>query len=286
MNRRILLLLLSPLLLLTGVPAIGGTINFRDLIPANACLTAPDPSTLGAEFGLPYGCWNLQNQNSDNTIGGAANGNSIAGASYATVTGSDVNTADPQTGIANGGPLFVSGMPISTYTLFTTVISAATPGVDTAADGVTLSGDLTFNWNFTTADAGSFYDPAGYVLCPAAPTGFPSGMCGLYQLTSDFDAVNAEDDPANPSQETGFAESGSWTVFNLAPGDVFGAYVNTPDNANGAGTITFSDPLGPGTISDTPEPASFLLIGGGLLALGSAGQKARRRQAGKAAKIV
>jgi hypothetical protein len=62
--------------------------------------------------------------------------------------------------------------------------------------------------------------------------------------------------------------------------------VNTLDNANGAGTITFSDPLGPGTISDTPEPASFLLIGGGLLALGSAGQKARRRQAGKAAKIV
>jgi hypothetical protein len=164
------------------------------------------------------------------------------------------------------------GTPLSTLTQFTTLISDTTPGISLGVDGVTLSGDLTFNWLFTTADAGSLYDPAGYFVCPAAPTGFPGEICGLFQLTMDYDAV-ADLSSALPSP---FAESGTVTV-TLNPGDVFGGYVNTADNLGGAGTIVFSD-----VSVSTPEPASFLLIGGGLLALGGAGRKARRRQSEKA----
>jgi len=269
MNRRIWLSLLSTLLLLTGVPASADTINVQSLIPTGAgdtCIVAPDPNTPGAEFGSPAGCWSLQNRNSDGTVGGAANGTALTGPGAITVTGSDANLFDS------------FGTPISTLTQFTTVISDTTPGVTMAPDGISLSGDLTFNWLFTTHDAGSFYDPAGYFLCSATPTGYPGNFCGLYQLTSDFDAVNAPDDPANPSQKTGFAESGSVSV-TLAPGDVFGAYVLTQDNMGGAGTITFSDPMVP-----SPEPATFLLIGGGFMGLSWIGRKARRRQAEKAAK--
>jgi hypothetical protein len=264
MNRRIWLSLLSTLLLLTGVPASADTINMQSLLSAGACTTAPDPNTPGAEFGFPAGCWTLQNRNSDGTVGGAASGTALTGSGGITVTGSDANLVDS------------FGTPISTLTQFTTVISDTTPGVTMAPDGISLSGDLTFNWLFTTEDAGSFYDPAGYFLCSATPTGYPSNICGLYQLTSDLDALNPPD-PLNPPFSP-FAESGTVTV-TLAPGDVFGAYVLTQDNMGGAGTITFSDQMVP-----SPEPASFLLIGGGFMGLGWAGRKARRRQAEKAAR--
>jgi hypothetical protein len=269
MNRPIWLLL-SPLLVLTGMTARGDVINFRDL-SGGVCTTAPDPATPGAEFGSPAGCWNLQNRNSDDTTGGYATGTGMMGLYDATVKGSDANFFDFSGNI--GGPMMDEfGTPISTLTQFTTVISAATPGITLGLDDTTLSGDLTFNWRFTTADAGSFYDPAGYILCPASPTGFPSQACGLYQLTADMDAVNAPD-PLNP--DSPFPESGTVTV-TLAPGDVFGGYVLTADNVGGAGTIVFSDAS---PLAAVPEPATLLLIGGGLLALGGMGRKARREQA-------
>ena len=264
MNRRIWLSLLSTLLFLAVVPASADTINVQSLLSAGACTTAPDPNTPGAEFGSPAGCWSLQNRNSDGTVGGAANGTALTGPGAITVTGSDANLFDS------------FGTPISTLTQFTTVISDTTPGVTMAPDGITLSGDLTFNWLFTTQDAGSFYDPAGYFLCSATQTGYPSNICGLYQLTSDLDALNPPDPLNQPLPP--YAESGTVTV-TLAPGDVFGAYVLSQDNMGGAGTITFSDPMVP-----SPEPATFLLIGGGFMGLSGIGRKARRRQAEKAAK--
>jgi PEP-CTERM motif-containing protein len=255
MNRNICLLLLAPAFVLTGLPAYGSDIYLQDLLQSGPCTTVSDPNT-------PAGCWTLQNLNSDGSIDSGANGTGMAGSDL-TVIGSDASLVDE------------FGFSLSTLTQFTTLISDTTPGISLGVDGVTLSGDLTFNWLFTTADAGSLYDPAGYFVCPAAPTGFPGGICGLFQLTMDYDAV--ADFSSNP-QLPPFAESGTVTV-TLNPGDVFGGYVNTADNLGGAGTIVFSD-----VSVSTPEPASFLLIGGGLLALGGAGRKARRlRQSEKAA---
>jgi hypothetical protein len=45
------------------------------------------------------------------------------------------------------------------------------------------------------------------------------------------------------------------------------------DHGEGAATVVFADSLVP-----APEPATFLLIGGGLLVLGGSGRKARRRR--------
>jgi hypothetical protein len=278
MNRRNWLLLVFPLFFLTGVRANAGVINFSDLlpdVPGNTCTTVPDPNTPGAEFGSPSGCWTLVNRNSDNTIDGPATGTAFAALSSVTLTGSDANSFDLFGHIF--GPMVDawSGMPIQTLTQFTTVIRDTTPGLTLSPDGVTRSGDLTFTWFFTTLDQGSFYDPAGYILCPATSTGYPSELCGLHQLSKDLDALNAPD-PQNPN--TPFMEGGTVTV-TLAVGDVFGAYALTSDNAGGAGTITFSDSM---VIS--PEPASLLLTGGALLALGWIGRKGRQWQTETAAR--
>jgi hypothetical protein len=268
MKRSIWLLFFLPLFILTGAPAYGGLINLSDLLIAGPCITPPDPNTPGVEAGFPAGCFSLQNQapttvldnNGDpapNT-GVTPNGMAFSDMSSLTLTGSD-------------GVFDIFGNPMTSYTQFATVITPTTPGITVQPDGTTFSGDLTFSWNYMTADAGSFYDPAGYILCPAAPGGFPSGQCGIYQLTSDLDALNPPD-PSNPPNPP-FPESGTTTV-TLAPGDLFGAYVITADNLGGAGTIVFSDSIPP--MSATPEPASFLLIGAGLLVLGGTRRKIRR----------
>jgi len=307
MKRNIWLFLLSPLLVLTGVPANASSINLTDMLSAGTCMTPPDPNTPGLESGFPGGCWTLQNQNGDGTFGGvgqtAASGNGSL-LNGLTVIGSDVNTVD-DFGIPNGGPLFspdsinggfdpallqadYSGSGFDPYgtsyyttTLFTTVITGDNPGLTDQGDGITFSGDLTFTWTFTTFDAGSFYDQAGYLYCPAT-SGIPT--CQQIPLTMNFDALTNtalnQDFTTNttgpfPDQPSGYMETGTVTAVNLSAGDTFGAYVLSLDNANGAATIAFS---GPAASSPTPEPASFLLIGGGLLALGWAGRKARRRR--------
>lgn len=311
MKRNIWLFLLLPLLVWTGVPAHADSINLTDLLSTGTCLAPPDPNTPGQEFGLPAGCWTLQNQNGDGTFGGV--GQTLASGTGSllnglTVIGSDVNTADGL-GIPNGGALFSPdstnggfdpallgvdgsgsgvdpyGTPFFTFTQFTTVITPTNPGLTDQGNGI-FSGDLTFTWTFTTLDAGSFYDQAGYVYCPAT-SGIPT--CQQIPLTMNFDALannfsGASQNPDGslnttgpfPDQPSGFMETGTVTAFNLSAGDTFGAYVFSLDNANGAGTIVLSD-----AVAVTPEPASFLLIGGGLLALGGAGRRARRRSAGK-----
>jgi hypothetical protein len=317
-RNNIWLFILSPLLVLTGVPANAGIIDLTDLLAPGTCSTA-----------LAAGCWTLQNQNGDGTVtpdsGGVGQTGTGSLLSGLTVIGSDVNTVDAF-GAPNGGALFdpstapngfdpallgvdgfsgdgtdINGTPFSTITLFTTVISDAT------------SGDLTFNWSYSTLDAGSFYDQAGYYQCSA--TAIPGVGCAFYQLTMSYDALagfvpsndltvdnplgipgafggsGAAPDPLsgggfvyaynldgtlntafNAPTSPGFAETGTATV-SLSAGDTFGAYVLSLDNANGAGTISFASFASP-----TPEPASFLLIGGGLLALGGAGRRARRRR--------
>jgi hypothetical protein len=265
MKRSIWLLFFLPLVL-TGIPAYGGIINLMDLLSTGTCITPPDPSAIGAgQFGFPAGCWSLQNQAPDKVLDATGNavpntspspnGTAFEDMSSLTVTGSD-------------GLVDMFGDSMSSFTEFTTLITADTPGVTDQGDGTTFSGDLTVNWRYTTVDAGSFYDPAGYIVCSAAPSGFPNGECGLFQLTSDYNAL------ADPNAVPGpYMESGSFTAYNLAPGDVFGAYVLTADNEGGAGTIVFSAALAP-----TPEPASFLLIGGGLLVLGRARRQAKNKK--------
>jgi hypothetical protein len=263
-------LCIVPLLLLAGLqPATAGIITLQDLSPGVGCATPPDPDTPGNEFGFPAGCWTLQNLNADGTSGGYATGNYFSGPGYIGVNGSDANILNDDQ-ISYSGPMVDSfGGAIGTFTQFTTVITQDTPGVTYDEATLTWSGDFTFNWLFTTQDAGSFYDPAGYLLCPAAPGGFPSNQCGTYQLTADVDAFFPQD-PLNPPSSP-FAESGQTTV-TLAPGDAFGLYVLTLDNANGAGTIVLSDVATP-----TPEPASLLMIGCGLIAIGIR-RKSRRKE--------
>jgi hypothetical protein len=229
------------------------------------------------------GAWTLQSTNFLDPLGdGSILGSGIAGPSNLTLTGSDcVDPASPTVACAFGDPSGF-GANIATFTQFTTVITDAT------------AGDLTFNWNYTTADAGSYYDPAGYTVCPAT-SGTP--VCQTLQLTMDFDGLGLSGsslpvglfggifDPLansafNPSDGTftlpdapNFAESGMVSVFGLSAGDTFGVWVAS-NNQFGAAQITLSD-VAP---TLTPEPASFLLIGGGLLALGWAGRKKARRQ--------
>jgi hypothetical protein len=300
MKRNIWLFLLSPLLVLTVVPANADSINFTDLLPSTGtgiCDIPPDPTTSGAQFGSPAGCWTLQSQLFGTPGDGFLPGSGIAGSSNLTVTGTD------GTGDSNGNDMF-------TFTQFTTVITDAT------------SGDLTFNWNYSTFDVGSFYDPAGYIYCPASNS---NPTCQTKQLTMDFDGLGDPSLPfgdpgsllpgslllggiSDPSTNSafnpdgsvnilnlpsppvcdlnalicppGFAESGTVTVFGLSAGDTFGAWVASNSNTFGAGQIILSNILS-NTEAPTPEPASFLLIGGGLLALGWAGRKARRRGAGQ-----
>jgi hypothetical protein len=233
------MILAGAMALAIGRPASAGIISLQDLIAA--------------------GPWTLQNLNFDGTSDGAATGASFTadGTGSIGVTGSDANTFDFTTGAIVGPMVDDTGTPIGTLTQYTTVITDGTPGLTPGADGVSLSGDLTFNWLFTTLDLGSLNDPAGYFLCPASIGGFPGGQCGLFQLTTDLDAINQE--------------SGQITLA-LSPGDVFGLFVSTPDNVGGAGTILFSADT---STALAPEPASLFLIGGGLLAIGAARRKAR-----------
>jgi hypothetical protein len=290
MKRNIWLFLLSPLLVvLTGVPANAASINLSDLLSGAWTLQSTDlgTATLNDGVTLPDGTVVPPTVVSLPLGDGTILGSGIAGPSNLTLTGSDCSDPTSPAVPCALGDLSGFGANIATFTQFTTVITDAT------------AGDLTFNWNYTTGDAGSFYDPAGYFYCAA--TSDP-GSCGpgggLFQLTMDFDGLllvsgsslpggmfggisdpstNSAFNPADGSftlpNPPDFAESGTVTVSGLSAGDTFGVWVAS-NNQFGAAQITLSD-VAP---TLTPEPASFLLIGGGLLALGWAGRKKARRQ--------
>jgi hypothetical protein len=316
MKRNIWLFLLSPLLVFTGVPAHAGSINLTDMLAAGTC----DPNTPAAGCWTLQNTGPLSLFDPSTGLGGLSVDQTLAGfgangtgsfLNGLTVTGSDVNTIDGSS-MPNGGPLFSPdatnggfdpallgadgsgdglllpgfdpyGTPFSTFTLFSTVITSDNPGLtNDNNDQITYQGDLTFTWTFTTQDAGSFYDQAGYYVC--SPGGVPGNGCSINPLTMNFDALTNsalnQDNTVNttgpfPDPNTpGYIETGTATAVNLSAGDTFGAYVLSLDNANGAGTIVLAGQ--PSSLA--PEPASFLLIGGGLLALGGAGRKARRRR--------
>ncbi len=96
------------------------------------------------------------------------------------------------------------------------------------------SGDVMFSWTYTTFDRdGSTFDPAGYII---------NGT--LHQFTAN-------------GQPTGSTQS-NWASFGVNAGDTFGFFVDSSDNLYGPGQLT---------ISNTPEPGSFALLGSGMAAV-------------------
>jgi hypothetical protein len=136
-----------------SLPSRAGVIRIQDLTPGLACVTQP-ASTPGNEFGSPGGCWTLYNSNSDGNMDSAANGVPASGS--VGVTGSDANSFDGF-GAVVGPMVDLTGTPIGTLTQFSTVISESTPGM--TSDGLTWSGELTFNWSFTTQAASAQIKP-------------------------------------------------------------------------------------------------------------------------------
>jgi hypothetical protein len=98
------------------------------------------------------------------------------------------------------------------------------------------SGWVSFDWNYSTQDFSSFYDPFRFVLHGS-----------FTQLT-----IN------NLS-----GQSGSFST-SVTLGDTFGFYVSTQDNFAGRGSSVISNFMAP---ASTPEPTSVL----GSLALGGLG---------------
>jgi hypothetical protein len=111
-----------------------------------------------------------------------------------------------------------------------------------------ISGLLSFNWSYGTADIdGPSYDPFGFVLNGA-----------FTQLTDNFGPKG---------------QSGAFSTI-LAQGDIFGFAINTTDNALGSANATISDFAAP-----VPEPVSTLgmLIGTGAMLKRKQQQKAKEK---------
>jgi hypothetical protein len=108
-------------------------------------------------------------------------------------------------------------------------------------------------WSYTTYDCcGSFWDPGGYIL---------NGV--ETQLTPSL----------APYADVGATYTGSFTI-SLAPGDTFGAYIDSVDSVAGPGAIEFGISLG------TPEPATWAMM---LSGFGLVGLALRRRKPALAA---
>ncbi len=101
------------------------------------------------------------------------------------------------------------------------------------------AGTVTFNWNYSTDDAVTSFDPFGYLL---------NGS--FTQVTNDGGGV---------------VQNGTST-FNVLAGDSFGFRISTNDNIAGRGSVTISNFSAPAPVpASVPEPStvlSFLVLGG------------------------
>ncbi len=109
---------------------------------------------------------------------------------------------------------------------------------------ITATGTLSFDWDYTTTEANSFWDPFGYELNGAVTRLTANGVgAGSNQNGSVSIAVNA--------------------------GDIFGFRQTTRDNQFGSASTTISNFSAPSVVtSPVPVPPSFGLFGfalGGLV---------------------
>ena len=109
---------------------------------------------------------------------------------------------------------------------------------------ITASGTLNFAWNYSTAEANSFWDPFGYEL---------NGT--ITQLTTNGNAAGSN-------------QSGIVSIA-VSAGDIFGFRQTTRDNVFGGASTSISNFSAPSLVtSPVPLPPSFGFLGfalGGLV---------------------
>ena len=118
------------------------------------------------------------------------------------------------------------------------------PGTTDYTTTAAAAGTVTFNWNYSTADA----------LVDSFCSNLPNNFCDPFiVLVNGVQTI-----PLNPSGGT--TQSGTST-FNVLAGDSFGFRIATADNFFGPGSVTISNFSAP-----IPEPSTVLslLVLGGL----------------------
>ncbi|MCZ8191425.1 MAG: PEP-CTERM sorting domain-containing protein [Microcystis sp. LE19-338.1B] len=118
------------------------------------------------------------------------------------------------------------------------------PGTTNYTTTAAAAGTVTFNWNYSTADA----------LVDSFCSNLPNNFCDPFiVLVNGVQTI-----PLNPSGGT--TQSGTST-FNVLAGDSFGFRIATADNFFGPGSVTISNFSAP-----IPEPSTVLslLVLGGL----------------------
>jgi len=143
------------------------------------------------------------------------------------------------TAITNAGSISTAGAP------FSISLTSADDGSNTQKDQdffTTAAGDgiVRFDWAWTGTDFLPSFDPFGYLL------------------NDTFTSV------------TGFAYGTGMTSFEVSAGDVFGFRQRSLDSLFGSATTVitnFEAPVGE-TTAVVPEPATFCLLGAGLVAGG------------------
>ncbi|WP_149989259.1 PEP-CTERM sorting domain-containing protein [Microcystis aeruginosa] len=112
------------------------------------------------------------------------------------------------------------------------------------------AGTVTFNWNYSTADA----------LTAFSCSNLPNNFCDPFVVLVN----GVQTIPLNPSGGT--TQSGTST-FNVLAGDSFGFRIATEDNLGGRGSVTISSFSAPAPVpASVPEPSTVLslLVLGGL----------------------
>jgi len=136
----------------------------------------------------------------------------------------------------NGGDGYVTAIP-GGFELFG-ANNGVGANVTTYEAIASTTGNLTFNWVYTTYDfSGSSFDPAGYVI---------------NNNTTQLSTNNIADTPGE------FDTSGSVTLSVLA-GQDYGFYVYSTDSCCGRGEIA---------VTATPLPSTWTMLIAGFLGLG------------------